>query len=193
MGFSLGDDISYNRAKLHTQRTRYQTEEQKVAEDKESKVIVHDGTEDESEAKKKSKESKKKDKDENGKSEMSEAMGNRPADKEEGDKKSPKQGGSVEPEVGELCGAQDSKPSIKGRMIGIIIKTIGTHSKGHPSKKIIPNTIAKIIYLFISRPNKKSVKTIGVPSLENTEPKKLEAATKTIIKAEISKVFTRAS
>ena len=117
MGFQFGDDITYNRARLHTQRTRYQTEEQKVAEDKESKVIVHDGTEDESEAKKKSKESKKKDKDENGKSEMSEAMGNRPADKEEGDKKSPKQGGSVEPEVGELCGAQDSKPSIKEGLI----------------------------------------------------------------------------
>ena len=60
-------------------------------------------------------------------------------------------------------------------------------------RKIIPKTIAKIIYLFISRPNKNSVKSIGVPNLENTEPKKLEAATNTMIKAEISKVFTRAS
>jgi len=117
MGFQFGDDITYQRARLHTQKTRYQTEEQKVAEDKESKVIVHDGTEDEAEAKKKSKESKKKDKDDNGKSDMSEAMGNRPADKEEGDKKSPKQGGSEEPAVGELCGAQDSKPSIKEGLI----------------------------------------------------------------------------
>ena len=111
MGFSLGDDISYNRAKLHTQRTRYQTEEQKVAEDKESKVVVHDGTEDEAEAKKDKKVKK------NGKSDFAEAAGNRPADKETGDKESPKQGGSEEPEVGELCGAQDSKPSIKEGLI----------------------------------------------------------------------------
>ena len=75
MGFQFGDDVTYNRARLHTQRTRYQTEEQKVAEDKESKVVVHDGTEDESEAKKKSKESKKKDKDDNGKSDVAEAAG----------------------------------------------------------------------------------------------------------------------
>ena len=51
----------------------------------------------------------------------------------------------------------------------------------------------RIKYLFISRPNKKSVSNIGVPSLENTAPKKFEAATKTIINAEISKVLTNAS
>ena len=104
MGFQFNDDITYNRAKLHTQRTRYQTEEQKM-DDKESKVVVHDGTEDEAEAKKDKKVKK------NGKSEMSEAMGNRPADKQEGDKESPKQGGSENPEVGEMCGAQDSNPA----------------------------------------------------------------------------------
>ena len=74
-------------------------------DDKESKVVVHDGTEDEAEAKKDKKVKK------NGKSEMSEAMGNRPADKQEGDKESPKQGGSENPEVGEMCGAQDSNPA----------------------------------------------------------------------------------
>ena len=111
MGFQFGDDISYNRAKLHTQRTRYQTEEQKVAEDKESKVVVHDGTEDEAEAKKDKKVKK------NGKSDFAEAAGNRPADKEIGDKESPKQGGSEVPEVGELCDDQDSKPSIKEGLI----------------------------------------------------------------------------
>ena len=116
MGFQFGDDVTYNRARLHTQRTRYQTEEQKVAEDKESKVVVHDGTEDESEAKKKSKESKKKDKDDNGKSDVAEAAGNRPADKEEGDKESPKQGGSVKPEITDGP-KQDSKPSIKEGLI----------------------------------------------------------------------------
>ena len=26
MGFQFGDDVTYNRARLHTQRTRYQTE-----------------------------------------------------------------------------------------------------------------------------------------------------------------------
>ena len=35
--------------------------------------------------------------------------------------------------------------------------------------------------------------SIGVPNLEKTAPKKLDAATNTIIKAEISKVLTKAS
>ena len=81
----------------------------------------------------------------------------------------------------------------RGNIIGIIINTIGTHSKGQPNKKIITIINAKIKYLFISRLNKKSVSYIGVPNLEKTAPKKLEAATKTIIKAEISKVLTNAS
>ena len=34
---------------------------------------------------------------------------------------------------------------------------------------------------------------MGVPSLENTAPKKLDAATKTIINAAISNVLTRES
>ena len=85
------------------------------------------------------------------------------------------------------------KASTKGKMIGTMIITIGTHSNGHPNKKIITIIMAKIKYLFISSANKKSVKSIGVPSLEKTEPKKFDAATKTIIKAEISKVLTKAS
>ena len=85
------------------------------------------------------------------------------------------------------------KASIKGKIIGTIIMTIGTHSNGHPNKKITAITIAKIKYLFISRPNKKSVSNIGVPNLEKTAPKKFEAATKTMIKAEIYKVFTSES
>ena len=48
-------------------------------------------------------------------------------------------------------------------------------------------------YLFISNERRKSVRTIGVPNLAKTAPKKLEAATKTIIKAVISKVLTNAS
>ena len=74
-----------------------------------------------------------------------------------------------------------------------MIITIGTHSKGNPKRKIITIIIARIKYLFISKPSKKSVKSIGVPSLENTAPKKFDAATKTIINAEISKVLTKAS
>ena len=53
--------------------------------------------------------------------------------------------------------------------------------------------IARIKNLFISKPNKKSVRSIGVPNLANTAPKKFDAATNTIINAEISKVLTKAS
>jgi len=52
LGFQFGDDVTYNRARLHTQRTRYQTEEKKMAKDKEGEdVVVYDGSEDEAEAK----------------------------------------------------------------------------------------------------------------------------------------------
>ena len=84
-------------------------------------------------------------------------------------------------------------PQLSGNIIGTIIITIGTHSNGQPKRKIIAIIIAKIKYLFISNPSKNSVKSIGVPSLENTAPKKFDAATKTIISAEISKVLTKAS
>ena len=125
MGFQFGDDVTYNRARLHTQKTKYQTEEKKVAKDKEGDVVVYDGSEDEAEAKRDKKVKK------NGKSkilksnkgdgmkpeeEVNEAIASRPADEgqEEGDlNKKPKQGGSQEPEVGELC----DKPSIKEGLI----------------------------------------------------------------------------
>ena len=51
IGFQFGDDITYQRARLHTQKTRYQTEELTVAEEKEE-IVVHDGSEDEADAKK---------------------------------------------------------------------------------------------------------------------------------------------
>ena len=126
MGFQFGDDITYNRARLHTQKTKYQTEEKTVA--KEEDVVVYDGTKDESEEKrdkkvKKNGSSFKKpqkgdkmvEKDEGltkdgGK--VQEAVGNRPADKEEGDKESPKQGGSQVPEVGKLSEPQDGKAKL---------------------------------------------------------------------------------
>ena len=112
MGFQFGDDITYNRARLHTQKTKYQTEETEVVS--ENDVVIFDGTKDEQEAKrdkkvKKKASSKKQLKDTNGpgqsnaeEEDMKEehARGaNRPADKHEGDKESPKQGGSVVPEI----------------------------------------------------------------------------------------------
>ena len=63
--------------------------------------------------------------------------------------------------------------STNGKIIGIIIITIGTHSNGQPNKKIITIIIARIKYLFISKPNKNSVKRVGVPSLAKTAPKKI--------------------
>ena len=58
MNFQFGDDITYNRARLHTQKTKYQTEEKKMKNGKEGDVVVYDGSEDEAEAKKKQKNGK---------------------------------------------------------------------------------------------------------------------------------------
>ena len=121
MGFQFGDDITYNRARLHTQKTKYQTEEITMSEED---VKVFDGSEDEEEAKRdgkvKKKGSSKQARDQQKDDEVQtqkEAVANRPADKEEGDKESPKQGGSEKPEIGQMCEPQDSKPSIKEGLI----------------------------------------------------------------------------
>ena len=53
--------------------------------------------------------------------------------------------------------------------------------------------MAKIKYLFISKLKRKSVRSVGVPNLAKTAPKKLEAATKNIINAVISSVLINAS
>lgn len=105
MGFQFGDDITYNRARMHTQKTKYQTEETVSEQD----VVIYDGTKDEQEAKREKKAKKKVTKDTNGpgqsnaeEEDMKEehARGaNRPADKHEGDTESPKQGGSVVPPI----------------------------------------------------------------------------------------------
>ncbi len=117
MGFQFGDDVTYNRARLHTQKTKYQTEENTMSEED---VKVFDGSEDEEETKRdkkvKKKGSSKQARDQQKDDEaVTEAVASRPADEgqEEGDQESPKQGGSEKPEVGELCNPQDSKPSIK--------------------------------------------------------------------------------
>ena len=123
MGFQFGDDITYNRARLHTQRTRYQTEEKTVAENKEGEIIVYDGSEDEAEKDKKVKKNAKSKLLKTNKGdgmkpeeEIKEASASRPADKEIGDKESPKQGSSVKPEITDGP-KQDSKPSIKEGLI----------------------------------------------------------------------------
>ena len=164
MGFQFGDDVTYQRARLHTQRTRYQTEESKVAkEDKESKVIVHDGTEDEASAnKKKDKEEKKKNskdsKDNGEKQDFSEATGNRPADKEEGDKESPKQGGSVKPEITDGP-KQDSKPSIKEGLIADLDsegKRLRANRLGKRRGKISKEKLAKAIPAALRKEKQKA-------------------------------------
>ena len=119
MGFQFGDDITYNRARLHTQRTRYQTEEiGPVDKGKEGDVIVYDGSTDEAESKKDKKVKKnaqskllKTNKGDGMKpeEEIKEASASRPADKDIGDKESPKQGSSVKPEITDGP-KQDSKP-----------------------------------------------------------------------------------
>ena len=117
MSFQFGDDVTYNRARLHTQKTKYQTEEKKVAKDKEGDVVVYDGSEDEAEAKKKNGKNTilKSNKGDGMKPEedIKEAIASRPADEGQPDgdlNMKPKQGGSEEPEVGEACGKQTSRP-----------------------------------------------------------------------------------
>ena len=88
-----------------------------MAENKEGEIIVHDGSEDSEEAKKEKKvkknaKSKNAPEKDNGE-EVKEAVANRPSDKQEGDKESPKQGSSEKPKIDEPNIKQDSKPSIK--------------------------------------------------------------------------------
>ena len=121
MGFQFGDDITYNRARLHTQKTKYQTEENTMSEEE---VKVYDGSEDEEEAKR-DKKSKKKGSSKQARDAkkddeaVTEAAASRPADEgqEEGDQESPKQGGSQKPKIDEPNIKQDSKPSIKEGLI----------------------------------------------------------------------------
>jgi len=124
MGFQFGDDITYNRAKLHTQRNRYQTEEKGMA-DNNIEIVVHDGSEDQDDVKKEKKMKKqsksslvtKGEPKEPGKERTDEAVAHRPADKTEGDTESPVQGGSKKnPEITDGP-KQMTKPDIKEGLI----------------------------------------------------------------------------
>ena len=161
MGFQFGDDITYNRARLHTQKTRYRTEENDVISEED--VIIYDGNKDEQEAKRdmkvKKKASKKVTKDTNGpgqsnaeEEDMKEehARGaNRPADKHEGDTESPKQGGSVVPEITDgpkqtgKPGAEEPKGTDKRPSIGEGLKGMSPRKQ-----KIRESAITKDIQAF---------------------------------------------
>ena len=168
MGFQFGDDITFNRARLHTQKTKYQTEENNVISEED--VIVYDGSTDEQDAlekkKSKKKSSGKKLKDTNGpgqsnaeEEDMKEenARGaNRPADKHEGDKESPKQGGSVVPPITDgpkQTGKPDAEePSSHSKTAKVSEgrPSIGEGLKGMPTRKqkMKESTITKDIEAF---------------------------------------------
>ena len=77
-------------------------------------------------------------------------------------------------------------------MIGKIINTIGTHSNGQAKRKIRAIIINSKTVGGKSSIIIHSVIMVGVPNLENTEPKKFEAATRTMINVVISRVFNKA-
>ena len=124
MGFQFGDDVTYNRARLHTQKTKYQTEEITMSEED---VKVFDGSEDDEEAKRddkvkkkgSSKQARDQQKDDEVQTQKEHAIAaNRPSDKHEGEHdERPVQGGSVKPKIDEPTIKQDSKPSIKEGLI----------------------------------------------------------------------------
>ena len=80
-----------------------------------------------------------------------------------------------------------------GIRIGTMINTIGTHSSGQPRRKIKAIMMIRTAVADKSHANKNSVSIIGVPSRENTAPKKFDAATRNRIKTEISSVLIKAS
>ncbi len=74
-----------------------------------------------------------------------------------------------------------------------MISTIGTHSSGQPSRKINAMIRNRISIGDRSSIRRYSVSMVGVPSRENTAPKKFDAATRNRISVEISSVLTSAS
>ena len=74
-----------------------------------------------------------------------------------------------------------------------MISTMGTHSSGHPSRKIIAMIMIRINVGERSHASRNSVINPHPPNRENTPPKKLDAATRNRINTEISSVFTSAS
>ena len=70
---------------------------------------------------------------------------------------------------------------------------MGTHSSGHPKTKINAKMKNSMAHEDMSKDRSNSVSICGVPRLENTAPKKFDAATKNMIRTVISKVLIKAS
>src|SRR4028118_1774779 len=63
-----------------------------------------------------------------------------------------------------------------GSRIGTTISTIGTHSSGQPSTKMIARIRIKARIGGSDRPSSDSAISVALPSRENTAPKKVGAA-----------------
>ena len=86
-----------------------------------------------------------------------------------------------------------SSESTVGIRIGTMIRTIGTHSKGQPRRKISAMISMRIRTGDISSDRSNSVSIFGVPRFEKTAPKKFEAATRNMIRTVISRLLISAS
>lgn len=75
-----------------------------------------------------------------------------------------------------------------GRKIGTTINTIGTHSSGHPSKKINNKIKINIAIGGNGREVRKLAIKSALPSLENTAPNRFEVVTKSKIMLETRSV-----
>ena len=74
-----------------------------------------------------------------------------------------------------------------------MINTIGTHSSGHPRRKISAMIRISTTTGDMSSDRSSSVSILGVPRFENTAPKKFEAATRNMIRTVISRLLISAS
>ena len=75
-----------------------------------------------------------------------------------------------------------------GKKMGTTIKTIGTHSSGHPSKKIKNKIKINIIMGGKGSEVRKLAIKSALPSLENTDPNRFEVVTKSKIMLETRSV-----
>ena len=77
--------------------------------------------------------------------------------------------------------------------MGTMMRTIGTHSSGHPRRKMSAITMSSTWIWVSSQSRSMLVSMVGVPRRENTAPKKFEAATRNRMRTEISRVLMSAS
>ena len=77
--------------------------------------------------------------------------------------------------------------------MGTMMRTMGTHSSGHPRRKMSAMTISSTWIWVSSQSRSMFVSMVGVPRRENTAPKKFDAATRNRMSTEISRVLMSAS